>query len=149
MSRAAILALVLAAAIAVAVGGSLWANRAGICLSTRHRLTDQEVLDRATIFAMQLREASIRRRIEDRELSPSSPVARYDDPARFAADHPDCCAILPFEPLREEEQPPTWARNLGYFRAYVRVQYTVRPVEAVERTALIVDNCGDVDLDFY
>ena len=142
-------ALALAAVVAVAVEGSIWANRAGICLSTCHRLTDQEVLDRATAFAMPLREASMRRRIEDGELSPSSPLARYDDPARFAADHPDCCEIVPVEALREEEQPPTWARNLGDFRAYVRTHYTVGPDDGVQHILLIVDNCGDVDTSFY
>ena len=146
--RIVLWASALAAVVAVAVGGSIWANRAGICLSTRHRLTDQEVLDRATVFAMQLREASIRRRIEDGELSPSSPVARYDDPARFAADHPDCCEVAPVELLRDEEQPPTWARNLGDFRAYVRIRYTAGSHDLVERL-LIVDNCGDVDTSFY
>ncbi|MEM1351319.1 MAG: hypothetical protein AAGF27_03195 [Pseudomonadota bacterium] len=125
---------------------SAYRNVAGHCSKTDHRLSEDEIIELAEVYA--LSHQNFERQKGHRAAASAEGEFKPLTIDEFRRAVPACCKVLKPEELRAEERVPLGPRMRGQFRTWVELTY-LDTDGTIEKTLRVVTNCGKVRATYF
>lgn len=123
-------------------------NASGICISTMHRFTNEELVAITKKAAYQTYTARVRSGYYLKEKSATLNSLVYSSIDEFLLLNPNCCGIVSEDELRVEDKVGLVRRISGEFRSWTSSSFFIED-RVVESQRWLVSNCGHISTSVY